>query len=138
MSKKLVFGLVMVLTLACFFACQSKELRTIKIELGTWKNPKPNPSLERVKENLASAEKVNPENPEIYHLWGRVYAMENAFEQMDEAFDKCDQLTDQYKAINDTIRMMEWDTLFIQGAVKDYDGQDYAAALEKSQKAIIC
>ncbi len=138
MSKKLLFGLVLILTAACFFACQSKELRTVKIELGTWKNPKANPDIERVKENLRAAKEINPQDPEIYHLFGRVHAMENEYKEMDEAFETCDSLTDQYKAINDTIRMMEWDTLFIQTAVKAYERQEYETALEKSKQAVIC
>jgi len=138
MSKKFAFGLVLILTALCFLGCQSKELRTSKIELGTWKNPKSSPNLERVKANLEDAEKATPNNPEIFHLRGRVYAMENNFEGMDKAFEKCDGLSEQFKAINDTIRMMEWDTLFIQNAVKAYQGGEYEAALEKSKNAIIC
>lgn len=138
MSKRLIFGMTLVLTVLFVFGCQTRELRTVKIELGTWKKPKSNPNIERVKENLASAQKQTPDNAEIYHLLGRVYAMENNYEEMDRAFTKCDELSDQFKAVNDTLRMMEWDTLFIQGAVKAYDNKDYEIVLDKSTKAITC
>ena len=138
MSKKLAFSLIMVLTALCFFACQSKELRTIKIELGTFKNPKQNPDIPRVKQNLSKAQEIFPNNPEIYHLWGRVYARENNFVEMDKAFTKCDELTDQFKALNDTIRMMESDTLFIHSAVDAYNNQEYEKVLEKTKESIIC
>ncbi len=138
MSKKLILGLALVLAAIFIFGCQPKELRTVKIELGTWKKPKSNPSIERVKENLAKAENTTPNNPEVYFLWGRVYAMENNYEEMDKSWDKCDELSDAFDASMDTLRMMEWDTLFIQSAVKSYQNGDYEAALDKSQKAIIC
>lgn len=138
MSKKFAFGMVLILTALCFFACQSKELRTSKIELGTWKKPKSNPDIERVKDNLEKAAKMTPNNPEIYHIWGRVYAMENNFVEMDKAFTKCDGFSDQFKAVNDTIRMMEWDSLFIQDGVAAYKSGDYKTTIEKSKNAIIC
>jgi len=138
MSKRLIFGLALVLTALFIFGCQPKELRTVKIELGTWKHPKSNPSIDRVKANLAAAQEQTPNNAEVYFLWGRVYAMENNYAEMDKAWDKCDELSDAFDPTIDTLRMMEWDTLFIQSAVKSYQKGDYEVALDKSQKAIIC
>lgn len=137
MSKKFAFSLVVALTALLFFACQSKELRTIKIEMGTWKKPKQNPNIERVKQNLQLAEQRTPDNPEIYHLWGRIYAMENNYQEMANAFARCNELTDQFKPVNDTISMMEWDTLFNK-SVESYKNQNYEATVEHLKNAIIC
>jgi tetratricopeptide (TPR) repeat protein len=136
MNKKFAFSLAVVLAALLLFGCQSKELRTTKIELGTWSKPKPNPNLDRVKQNLEQAEQQSPDNPEIYHLWGRVYAMENNYQEMANAFTKCNDLTDQFKAINDTISMMEWDTLFNK-AVEAYKNENFEATLGNLKNAII-
>lgn len=137
MRKALVLGSLMVLAALLVWGCQPKEFTTVKIELGTVHNPKANPNIERVKENLQTAQKAYPNNPEVYHLWGRVYALENNYVAMDEAFKKCAELSNEYVAIDDTIRMEEWQEVF-QKALDAYNNQDFENTLKYLKDAIIC
>jgi tetratricopeptide (TPR) repeat protein len=105
--------------------------------LGTWKKPKPNPNIERCKENLTLAQQNYPDDPLVYHLWGRVYALEDNYEEMAKAFDKSNELSDQYAAANDTIRMEKWGVIHKDGLDK-YQAQDYNGTLEAMKNAIVC
>jgi len=136
-NKIAVGAILFVLGAALLAGCIPKEIRTIKIELGTRSKPRSNPDIARVKENLTRAAGQYPDNPEVFYLWGRVYAMENNYVEMDKAFKKSEGLGSQFKADIDTIRMTAWDEL-VKQAVADYGKEDYAAALNKMEQAIIC
>ncbi|MCP4583352.1 MAG: hypothetical protein GY839_17225 [candidate division Zixibacteria bacterium] len=137
MKKAVALGIVIVLGAVLLLGCVPKEIRTSNIELGTWKKPRPNPNIERVKENLTLAQKNYPDDPLVYHLWGRVYALEDNYVEMVKAFEKSDELGDKFSAANDTIRMMEWDPLR-KGGLEKYQAQDYSGTLEDMENAIIC
>jgi tetratricopeptide (TPR) repeat protein len=137
MSKKILLSVTILIGVLILLGCLPKEIRTVKIELGPWNHPKANPDMERVKENLKLAEQQYPDNPEVYHLWGRVYAQEDNYVEMDKAFKKCDSLSNNFIAVNDTIRMQEWDGLFNK-AVEAYKNEDYEATLKNLENAIIC
>jgi len=119
---------VLVLVTALILGCVPKEIRTAKIELGTVHQPRQNPNLERVKDNLLRATELYPNNAEVYHLLGRVYAMEGEYARMDTAFRMSDSLSSDYTAINDTIRMIEWQAL-IDTAETARQNEEYDKAL---------
>ena len=137
MSKKIILAVTLILGLIFILGCIPKEIRTVKIELGPLHRPKANPDIERVKENLKLAEQAYPNDPEVYHLWGRVYSLEDNYVEMDKAFAKCDGMTDAFKAVNDTIRMTEWDALF-KKAIDEYKNADYEGTLNNLKSAITC
>jgi tetratricopeptide (TPR) repeat protein len=137
MSKKVILGVTLILGLILILGCIPKEIRTVKIELGPWNHPKANPDIERVKANLKLAEQAYPNDPEVYHLWGRIYALEDNYVEMDKAFAKCDSMSDSYTAVNDTIRMTEWDVLWNK-ALDEYKNADYEGTLTNLKNAIIC
>jgi tetratricopeptide (TPR) repeat protein len=137
MRKVLVLGSLMVLAALLIMGCEPKELRTVKIEMGSVNSPRANPNIERIKENLRQAEKTFPNDPEVYHLWGRVYALEDNYVEMDKAFKKSAELGDKFVAIDDTIRMRKWQDVF-QKAVDAYGKQEYDTTLTYLKDAIIC
>lgn len=136
-KKITITAILSVLVAALLAGCMPKEIRTVKIELGTRKKPRANPDIPRVKQNLTKAAELYPDNPEVYYLWGWVYEMEGNYAEMDKAFKKSDELSQKFKAENDTIRMAAWDEL-VKEAVSDYQKEDYQTSLDKMEQAIIC
>jgi len=137
MKRTIALGIALVMCAAIISGCVPKELRTAKIELGTRKKPRPNPNIERVKENLTLAMELYPDNPEVYYLWGWVQSMEGNYEEMVIAFDKSVELSPKFKADCDTIRMTNWDEL-IQKANSAHQNEDYESALTLFESCIIC
>ncbi len=137
MKKAIALGIVIAMVAVMLTGCIPKEIRTVKIELGTFNKPKPNPDIDRVKENLDKAVKMYPDNPEVYHLWGRVYSMEDNYVEMDKAFNKSEELSPKFKAVNDTIRMIEWKDL-VDKATEAAQRDDFETALASFKNSIIC
>lgn len=130
-------GILMMVVAVMLSGCVPKEIRTVKIELGTVKKPKANPDLNRVKMNLEQALESYPDNAEVYHLWGRVYALEGQYTEMDIALNRSDELDPKFKEDNDFIRQFNWEELFNRG--KNFAQNDnLEAALESFMNSAIC
>jgi len=132
MKKVIALGLLIGVLAFILISCTASEIRTVKIEMKA-----KSPSMERIKTNLIKAEEMYPDDPEVYHLWGRYYAMMDNYVEMDKSFKKSDEMSDKFKASNDTLRMMEWDVLY-KAAIDTYKKLDYEATLKNMKDAIIC
>lgn len=136
-KKAVRLGVLMVVVAAMLSGCVPKEIRTAKIEMGTVKKPRANPDLDRVKKNLEQALKLYPDNGEVYHLWGRIYAMEGKYADMDIALARSEELDPKFKEDNDLIRQVNWEELFNRG--KNFSQSDnLEAALESFKNSAIC
>lgn len=112
MRRIIAITLMSLTLLALLAGCTPKELRTVKIEMGTVAHPRPNPDLPRVHRNLDDAVRLYPNNGEVFHFVGRVAAIEKRYTDMAAAFDKSDKLAPKLKAQNDMIRQQTWKELF--------------------------
>ncbi len=136
-KRAFTLGASMVILALILGGCVPKEIRTSRIELGTVKKPRNNPDLNRVKRNLEEAMKLYPDNAEVYHLWGRVYAMEGKYKDMDIAFTKSEELDPKFEKDNEFIRQINWEKLFNQGkALAQNDELD--SALVSFENSAIC
>jgi tetratricopeptide (TPR) repeat protein len=119
--------------------CIPKELRTVKIEMGPVSTPRQNPDIDRVKRNLEAAQKLYPNNAEIYQYWGRVYAMEDKYSEMAQALAKSDSLDSKgtLKKDNDIIRQNKWKDLFDKGR-NFATNKEYDKAFEAFKNSGIC
>lgn len=137
MSKVFRFGVLAIMAAILLAGCVPKEIRTAKIELGTVKKPRQNPDIERVKANLEQALKAYPDNADVYHLWGRVYAMEGEYEKMAQSFARSEELDAKFKSDNDFIRQAKWEELFNK-AKTAAQNDELETALEDFKNSAIC
>jgi len=132
MKKAIALGILIGLGAFILLSCTASEIRTVKIEMKA-----KSPSMERIEANLIKAQEAYPNDPEVYHLWGRYYAMMDNYVEMDKSLKKSDELGDDFKAANDTLRMSEWDVLY-KAAIETYKKLDYESTLKDMKDAIIC
>jgi len=132
MKKVIALGIVIGLGAFILLSCTASEIRTVKIEMKA-----KSPNMERIKANLTKAEAVYPNDPEVYHLWGRYYATMDEYAEMDKSLKKSDELSDKFTPANDTLRMIEWDGLYKE-AIETYKKLDYEATLKHMKDAITC
>ncbi len=111
-----------------FIGCAPKELRTVKIEMGTMKKPRANPDIERVRHNLQEAVAKYPNNGEVYQYLARLYLIEGKYQELADALDKSDSLAPKLKADNDYLRQITWKDLFEKGKAQA-NNQELEAAL---------
>jgi len=111
-----------------FMGCIPKELRTVKIEMGTMKKPRANPDIERVRHNLQEAVAKYPNNGEVYQYLARLYLIEGKYQEMADALDKADSLAPKLKSDNDYLRQITWKDLFEKGKAQA-NNQELEAAL---------
>jgi tetratricopeptide (TPR) repeat protein len=137
MRRIVTIGLLSILTVLLISGCIPKELRTVKIEMGTLERPKQSPDLDRVKRNLDAAVKNYPNNAEVYHYVGRVAALEGRYTDMAAALAKSDLLDPKMKPQNDKIRQGKWKELFDQGKNKA-TSKELEPALESFTNSGIC
>lgn len=108
--------------------CAPKELRTVKIEMGTMKKPRPNPDIERVRHNLNEAVAKYPGNGEVYQYLARLYMIEGKYLEMAEALNKADSLAPKLRTDNEYLRQITWKDLFEKGKYQATN-QELEAAL---------
>lgn len=137
MRRIIAIALLSLAMLALLAGCTPKELRTVKIEMGTVTHPRPNPDLPRVHRNLDDAVRLYPNNGEVYHFVGRVAAIEKRYADMASAFDKSDKLAPKLKAQNDIIRQQTWKELFDIGKQQAGE-QKLDSALYSFESSAIC
>jgi tetratricopeptide (TPR) repeat protein len=137
MRRIIAIALLSLALLALLAGCTPKELRTVKIEMGTITHPRPNPDLPRVHRNLDTAVKLYPNNAEVYQYVGRVAAIEKKYPEMAAAFDKTDQLNPKLKPQNDLIRQQTWKELFDIGK-RQAGEQKLDSALFSFENSAIC
>ncbi|MCD6161670.1 MAG: tetratricopeptide repeat protein [candidate division Zixibacteria bacterium] len=137
MKRIIALGILLIISAVFIAGCMPKEIRTVKIELGTRQKPKADPNLDRVKMNLTKAEKNYPNNAEVYYLWGWVHSMEGNYVEMDKAFKKSVEISDAFKIDADTIRMEKWDELIKQADLARQE-KDFEKALEAFESCIVC
>ncbi|GEM_PF-1762966 len=137
MRRIIAIVLLSLAMLVLLAGCTPKEIRTIRIELGTVTHPRPNPDLPRVHRNLDDAVKLYPNNGEVYHYVGRVAAIEKRYADMAAAFDKSDKLTPKLKSQNDMIRQKAWKELFEIGKQQAGE-QKLDSALYSFESSAIC
>jgi tetratricopeptide (TPR) repeat protein len=138
MMKRIVaIALLSLALLALLAGCTPKELRTVKIEMGTISKPRPNPDLPRVQKNLDVAVKLYPNNAEVYQYVGRLASLEKRYSDMAAAFDKADQLNPKLKPQNDQIRQLAWKDLFDLGK-RQAGEQKLDSALVSFKNSAVC
>jgi tetratricopeptide (TPR) repeat protein len=137
MKKAAILSLALVVGAFFLTGCIPKEIRTIRIELGTRNKPKQNPDMPRVKDNLNKALELYPDNPEVYYLWGWVSSIEENYKEMDRYFKKSLELSPKFQGDIDTIRMTDSDKL-VNKARDAYQNENFEEAYNIFLDAIIC
>ncbi|MDP8205905.1 MAG: tetratricopeptide repeat protein [Candidatus Electryonea clarkiae] len=116
---------VMILTVGCV----SQYVRSAKIYVQQGDN-------KNAKEELLKGKDVTPNDPQLFHLLGRVHAELEEWEEMNVAFNHVMELTDSFNDDIEATRKESWRMVFNKG-VKPFNKEDYSKALVSFKNALI-